>query len=157
VDNSRTLRKACSRDLTAAPRVDYSLARKATLRAFAAGRLSRFEICDAHPELLRAARFCGERTEEACPVCEQDCLVLVSYVFSDEFPKRDNGRVWPRNDLAPLFRLSESRLYTVEVCVRCAWNHVRSQLMLSGDRSLGVTPRDPADGRSSVRRRGGRA
>jgi hypothetical protein len=132
-----------------AGRVDYSLARKATLRAHQAGRLSRFEICDAHPDLLRAAKFSGEKTNEVCPICDKGPLVLVSYVFSDEFSKRDNGQVWPRGDLAPLLELREVKLYTVEVCVDCSWNHVRSQLMLANDRD--------SEGTGPSRRRGRRA
>ena len=34
--------------------VDYTLAKRALLRDFRQGLLSRLEICDAHPELLRA-------------------------------------------------------------------------------------------------------
>ncbi len=112
------------------PTVDYSLARKALLRAVQAGHVSRAEVCDAHPDLLRAANYCGEQTEQACPVCSTGRLVLVSYVFSDELSKRENGRVWPRDDLAPLLKLREVRLYTVEVCTDCSWNHLRSQLGL---------------------------
>lgn len=112
--------------------MDYSLARKATLRALGAGRLSRFDVCDAHPDLLRAARFCGERTEDPCPICGSGPLHLVRYAFSDAFPKRENGQVWRDPDVAPLARLGDARLYTVEVCMDCSWNHLRSQLMLSG-------------------------
>ncbi|MGH7857876.1 MAG: DUF5318 family protein, partial [Candidatus Binatia bacterium] len=35
----------------AASQVDYSLARRAVLRSYHSGRVSRFEICDAHPDL----------------------------------------------------------------------------------------------------------
>ena len=37
--------------------VDYTLAKRALLRDFRGGILSRFDVCDAHPELLRAARL----------------------------------------------------------------------------------------------------
>ncbi len=143
VDNSPTLRNLHDAELAhrSSTRVDYSLARRATLSAHQAGRLSRFEICDAHPELMRAAKFCGEKITDPCPICDKGPLVLVSYVFSDEFSKRDNGRVWLRGDLAPLLQHREVRLYTVEVCVDCSWNHVRGQLMLSdGGSSEGGTP-----------------
>lgn len=113
---------------TGGGRVDYSLARRATLQAFKGGRTSRMEICDAHPELLRAARSTGEPADAACPVCEAKALVLVSYVFSDELPKRENGAVWPRGDLAPLLKFREVRVYTIEVCVECSWNHLLSQV-----------------------------
>lgn len=105
--------------------VDYTLAKRAVLRDLRAGRVSRRDVCDAHPDLLRAARYAGEATQLACPVCETGRLLLVSYAFSDEL-KRENGRVWPRDDLGPLLEFREARLYTVEVCTECQWNHLRS-------------------------------
>jgi hypothetical protein len=115
--------------------VDYSLARRAVLIAYRSGQVSRLEICDAHPDLLRAARSMGEATKTNCPVCDSGRLVLVSYVFSDELPKRENGGVWPRGDLAPLLKFREVRLYTVEVCPDCSWNHLRSQVALGHGRA----------------------
>jgi hypothetical protein len=122
-------------------RVDYSLARKAVLVAYHAGRVSRLDICDAHPDLLRAARYCGEQTPETCPVCERGAVVLVSYVFSDEFSKQENGQVWDRANLAPLLKFREARLYTVEVCADCSWNHVRSQVVVGHGRARGASKR----------------
>jgi hypothetical protein len=118
-----------------AGRVDYTLARKATLRAYQAGRLSKLDICDAHPDLIRAGRFCGTPTSDVCPICERGQLVLVAYVFSDEFSQRENGRVWAERDVTPLMKLREARLYTVEVCTGCSWNHLRSQLMFHNGRT----------------------
>ncbi len=40
--------------------VDYTLAKRAKLTELRGGRLSRDDVCDAHPELLRAARNVGE-------------------------------------------------------------------------------------------------
>ncbi|MEX2395207.1 MAG: DUF5318 family protein [Actinomycetota bacterium] len=111
--------------------VDYSLARKATLSEVAAGRLSRLDVCDAHPDLIRAARFCGEE-EGPCPICESGSAVLVRYVFSDDLSKRENGSLWTNDSIEPLFKLHEARLYTVEVCPDCSWNHLRSQLLCGG-------------------------
>lgn len=112
--------------------MDYSLARRATIRAVRGGRLSRMEVCDAHPDLLRAASYSGEVTTDPCPVCEQGALVLVKYVFSDALPKRDNGMVWTGPDVSRLLELPEARIYTVEVCPDCSWNHLRTQLALTG-------------------------
>jgi hypothetical protein len=122
-------------------RVDYSLARKAVLRAFDGGRLSRYDICDAHPDLIRAANYCGEVTTEPCPVCERGPVVLVSYVFSDELPKIENGKVWDRTNLTPLLSYKEARVYTVEVCRDCSWNHVRSQVVVGHGGSTGRAPK----------------
>lgn len=139
MDNSRTLTLFNGENAAGAAvergragHVDYSLARKATLRALTGGRISRMDVCDAHPDLLRAARFCGEKTSDACPVCEHGPLLLVRYAFSDGLSKRENGMVWTNPDVSPLLKLKEAKLYTVEVCPDCAWNHLRSQLLLSG-------------------------
>ena len=51
--------------------VEYLLARNAVIREFRKGRLSRLDVCDAHPELLRAARNLGRPTGERCPICEE--------------------------------------------------------------------------------------
>ncbi len=115
--------------------VDYSLARRAVLLAYRSGQVSKLELCDAHPDLVRAAKSVGEPIEASCPVCDSPDLALVSYVFSDELPKRENGMVWPREDLAPLLKFREVRLYTVEICPDCSWNHLRSQVTLGQGRA----------------------
>jgi hypothetical protein len=139
MDNSRTLTPFRGDHSAGRPvrrdgsgHVDYSLARKATLRALSSGRLSRMDVCDAHPDLLRAASYSGERTPDHCPICEYGTLILVKYAFSDSLPKRENGMVWTGTDVGPLLEFPEARIYTVEVCASCSWNHLRSQLMLTG-------------------------
>src|SRR2546427_8596970 len=66
--------------------IDYRLARKHVVAEFKRGRLSRLDVCDAHPELLRAARNVGEATTQDCPICEEERLVLVSFVFGSRLP-----------------------------------------------------------------------
>ncbi|HEY5096881.1 MAG TPA: DUF5318 family protein, partial [Acidimicrobiales bacterium] len=61
--------------------VEYLLARNAIIREYRKGRLSRLDVCDAHPELLRAARNLGRLTGEQCPICEESDLVDVTFVF----------------------------------------------------------------------------
>src|SRR5438445_12437103 len=73
--------------------VDYTLAKRALLRDFRQGLLSRLEICDAHPELLRAAKYLGETASQPCPVCRRYELRLLAYVFADGL-RRDNGRAF---------------------------------------------------------------
>ena len=104
--------------------VDYTLAKRALLREFRVGLLSRLDICDAHPELLRAAKYVGEPASRACPVCARDRLRLLAYVYADDL-KADNGRVW---DLKHALTLAAEHrggsCYVVEVCTDCSWNHL---------------------------------
>ena len=60
--------------------VDYSLAKRALLLRARTGLLSRGDICDAHPDLVRAGKNVGEKTRRACPVCGKAQLRLLAYV-----------------------------------------------------------------------------
>ena len=104
--------------------VDYRLARNSILSEFRKGRLSRIDVCDAHPELVRAARNVGTETDEECPICEEAQLVHVSYAFGPHLPP--SGQCVTSTD--ELFRLArrarELACYVVEVCPECAWNHL---------------------------------
>jgi len=71
--------------------VEFGLVRHALLAKVAAGLLRYEDICDAHPELLRAARNVGRKTGETCPVCGDAELVEVTYVFGARLPS--GGRV----------------------------------------------------------------
>ncbi len=109
--------------------VDYTLAKRALVRDFRRGLLSRADICDAHPELLRAARYIGERTHRSCPVCDKTELRVLSYVFADDL-KRDNGRVWKVERGLELTSEAEGRTcYVVEVCTGCSWNHLAEKFV----------------------------
>src|SRR3569623_3625353 len=63
--------------------VDYSLQRRAVLAEVYAGRTGLFEVCDASPYLSRAAKYHGEATSVACPVCRKERLTLANYVYGD--------------------------------------------------------------------------
>jgi len=105
-------------------RVEYRLARNAVVSEFHKGRLSRLDVCDAHPELLRAARNVGVPLSEVCPICEGPPLVHVTYVFGPRLPP--HGRC-PATaaELARLCRRADEVVcYVVEVCPDCAWNHL---------------------------------
>lgn len=104
--------------------VDYTLAKRALLRDFRGGLLSRPDVCDAHPELLRAARYLGSDAYRPCPVCEKDELRLLAYVYADGL-KADNGRAFAVKDaLAIAAGQVGGTCYVVEVCVGCSWNHL---------------------------------
>lgn len=116
--------------------IDYRLARRGIISAYKKGRLARHEVCDAHPELLRAARNVGEQSERLCPICEDANVVLVSYVFGPRMPA--HGKVvTTRDELQRLARLgAELACYVVEVCPACSWNHLA--------RTFVVPPAKPA-------------
>lgn len=111
--------------------VDYSLQRRATLRAlFGGGALSSLDVCDADPYLLRAAKFHGEPTRILCPVCRKEPLTHVTYVFGDELGPY-SGRIKATRELEPMAReYGEFNVYVVEVCQGCAWNHLSSSYVL---------------------------
>jgi hypothetical protein len=118
--------------------IDYTLVKRALLRDAARGLLSAADICDAHPELMRAAKYVGERTPVDCPVCAEDKLVLLAYVYGDGL-KRDSGRVWSIDTGMKLAAAHpDSCCYVVEVCNRCQWNHLRQ--------SFSARPKEAAAG-----------
>jgi hypothetical protein len=109
----------------AGPTVDYRLARRAALAGLRRGSLDTSDVCDAHPELLRAAKNIGEEVNSPCPVCSHDSLRWVRYVYGEDL-KRNNGRVvYPAEWLKELATSHEQfTCYVVEVCVDCSWNHL---------------------------------
>jgi hypothetical protein len=112
--------------------IDYRLARNAIVSEFRKGRLSRLDVCDAHPELLRAASNCGQETREDCPICEEAKLVLVSYVFGSRLPPSGKCVTAPE-ELTKLSRGGrELACYIVEVCSNCSWNHLTRTFSVGG-------------------------
>jgi hypothetical protein len=104
--------------------VDYTLAKRALLRDVQRGLLGLTDICDAHPELMRAAQHVGEPTRHDCPVCGRDKLVLLAYVYGDDL-RHNNGRVWALDTALKLAAAHRgSSCYVVEVCRSCQWNHL---------------------------------
>ena len=105
--------------------IDYTLAKRALIRDARRGTLSVADLCDAHPELMRAAKHVGEATTTDCPVCGKDKLVLLAYVYGDAL-KHESGRVW---SLDTGLRMAAANpgacCYVVEVCRACQWNHLR--------------------------------
>jgi hypothetical protein len=110
--------------------IDYRLARQAVVSEYRKGRIARHEVCDAHPELRRAAAQVGEATSQVCPICAEENVVLVSYVFGPRLPA--HGRcVTSPGELRGLAKRSGSfTCYVVEVCPGCAWNHLARTFLL---------------------------
>ncbi|QXJ26645.1 DUF5318 family protein [Actinomadura graeca] len=110
--------------------VDYGLAKRAALAELRSGSVTRDDACDAHPYLLRAARYHGEPTDQRCPVCDRERLTHVTYVYGDELGRYE-GRVRATAELAEMDReYGEFRVYVVEVCQSCAWNHLAVSYVL---------------------------
>jgi hypothetical protein len=115
--------------------IDYRLARQAVISEFRKGRLAQHDVCDAHPELRRAAQECAEPSRLRCPICEDANLVLVTYVFGPRLPA--HGRcVTSKAELRSLAkRPGELAAYVVEVCPDCHWNHLARSFLLNPARS----------------------
>ena len=110
--------------------VDYALARRATLASVFAGNTTVADVCDAHPYLLRAAKFHGEATQTGCPICRRVNLTHVTYVYGDELGHYE-GRVKQAPELAEMAaEYGEFRAYVVEVCQSCGWNHLATSYVL---------------------------
>jgi hypothetical protein len=112
--------------------VDHRLARQFLVSEYRKGRLARHQVCDAHPELVRAARELGEQTRVDCPICGDDKLVLVTYVFGPRLPA--HGRcISTKGELTTLNRRSDQlTAYVVEVCRLCSWHHLLRVLPIGG-------------------------
>ena len=83
--------------------VDHRMARRHLINEYHRGRLGREEVCDAHPELMRAARGIGKQTETKCPICEVANVVLVTYLFGARLPA--HGKVITENKELAEYRL----------------------------------------------------
>lgn len=114
--------------------VDYRMARLAKVNEFKKGRLAQHEVCDAHPELRRAAANIARKTSEPCPICEDCQLVLVTYAFGPHLPKSGYA-VEDRADMDKVRRTTtECTCYVVEVCADCGWNHLVQTFPVEGHR-----------------------
>jgi Family of unknown function (DUF5318) len=115
--------------------VDYSLARRATLASLFRGQLSSTDVCDAHPYLMRAAKFHGEPTADQCPVCRKEMLTHVTYTYGDALGEY-SGRIKATRELERMeSEIHEFRVYVVEVCQNCAWNHLTQSFVLGHGRA----------------------
>ena len=104
--------------------VDHRLARRMLINQVRLGRLRRDEVCDAPPELIRAAANVGTETQADCPICGEAKLRIVTYVFGHRLPP--SGKCV--STAAELRKLGsqpgEITAYVVEACVNCRWHHL---------------------------------
>jgi hypothetical protein len=109
---------------------DYTLQRRATLVALFRGLATSTDVCDADPYLVRAALHHGELTDRDCPVCRRRRLVQLSYVYGEELGPFQGRIKAPRELERMATEHGEFRVYEVEVCVECSWNHLTSSYVL---------------------------
>lgn len=122
-------------------RIDYSLQRRATLRAlFGGNAFNGLDVCDADTYLLRAARFHGVESDRRCPVCRRVPLIDVTYAFGEQLGHASGSAIDLRTLPELATRVGDVRIYTVEVCTQCRWNH----LLVSYTVGDGVPRRAPA-------------
>jgi hypothetical protein len=112
--------------------VDHRLSRRHLINEVRRGRLRADQVCDAHPELIRAARNVGTEASVACPICAEPSLRLVTYVFGSRLPA--HGRcVSSRAEMAALdARTDDLTAYVVEACISCRWHHLLRVLPVGG-------------------------
>lgn len=107
--------------------IDYSLDKRATLLALFRGAV---DACDADPYLMRAAKFHGEKVNRNCPVCKKLSLAELRYTFGDQLGQY-SGRIKSPEELAVMeSEFGEFRVYIVEVCRDCSWNHLCASFLL---------------------------
>ena len=135
----------------AAPRrvVNYALQRRSVLRGLYGGQaFNGFDICDADPYLLRAARFHGTPTDDPCPVCRvtdgRETLAHVTYVYGEQLGHIAGSAIDPARLPSMAHEYGEFRVYVVEVCTGCGWNHLTLSYVL-GDGVPRRPLRKPAD------------
>jgi hypothetical protein len=88
------------------------------------------DVCDAHPYLQRAAKYHGEPSEVACPVCRKERLTYVSYAYGEEL-KGSSGQARSAAELPKMaMDFGEFTVYVVEVCRSCGWNHLALSYLL---------------------------
>ena len=121
--------------------VEYRLARDSIVREYRRGRLSRLDVCDAQRELLRVAEHLGERTAEACPICEEADLVHVRFAFGPRLPAGGRAIASARELRALARGGTDVSFYVVEVCPGCGWNHLVR--MFSGPEVRRRSPASP--------------
>ena len=120
--------------------IDYSLDRRATLLALFRGSTSAMDACDADPYLKRAAKHHGETTTRPCPVCKKNEMRELRYAFGDQLGQY-SGRIKSISELDEMQNeYGEFRVYTVEICLECGWNHLIYSFIL-GDGRARKTPR----------------
>ena len=149
--------------------VDYALVRQATLQDLRSGYVTTTDVCDPHPDLIRAALHHGEPTTRNCPVCRGSDppgrpltkadrldprlgvnggpglpgaggLVFLRYLYGEELGQF-SGRIRSQQEITEMSRQAgDVKVYVVEVCISCGWNHLVASYVM-GDGNPRQAPR----------------
>ena len=136
--------RAVSADISAG--VEYRLVRNAVVREVERGRTQKIDVCDAHPELLRAARNVGKPDQGDLPHLHRDRPGHGDLRLRGQAPGRGpvpghGGRTQPAVP-AP----EPVLCFEVEVCPECAWHHLMRKYPAGGPKGVG-TGRWPSERR----------
>jgi Family of unknown function (DUF5318) len=126
--------------------VDFALKRHAILGEVRSGRVRPAEVCDAQAYLKLAARNYGEPAQSACPICAGPGLRRVHYVYGDKLGTVAGQAKHPSELVALAARFSDFRVYLVEVCDDCSWNHLIRTFVLGRDDPNNPSIPNAADG-----------
>ena len=126
--------------------VDFALKRHAVLAEVRSGRVRPAEVCDAQAYLKLAARNYGEPAQSACPICAGPGLLRVHYVYGDKLGTIAGQAKHPSELETLAQRFSDFRVYLVEVCVGCGWNHLIRTFVLGREEPAGPSMPNAADG-----------
>ncbi len=114
--------------------VDHRLARRMLINEVRRGRVPLESVCDAHPELIRAAGNVGTKTSTLCPICEEEHLRLVTYVFGHGIGPQGRCVSTAKEMRALNTRPDDLNAYVVEACTGCRWHHLLRILPVGGRR-----------------------
>jgi len=87
-----------------------------------------------------AAKHHGFLTQRDCPMCRRDKVHELQYTFGDQLGQY-SGRIKSDSELDEMqSEFGEFRVYVVEVCLGCGWNHLTASFLL-GDGQERKPPR----------------
>lgn len=115
--------------------VSYALQRRATLEALRRPtRAMAPNPCDAEPILVRSALHHGEPSKDSCPICDNQRLLNLNYIFGDQLGQY-SGRIKSTGELEEMQdEFGEFKVCVVEVCTECRWNHMIKSFVLGDGR-----------------------
>ncbi|NCV84028.1 MAG: hypothetical protein EBW41_04985 [Actinobacteria bacterium] len=80
--------------------------------------------------LKKRATIASMLTARDCPMCRKDKVTELQYVFGDQLGQY-SGRIKNNDELDEMqSEYGEFRVYVVEVCLGCGWNHLTASYLL---------------------------